>query len=116
MAEKKVVVSINHAPYGTIFYTEGLRAAVGITAGIDEHSVNTLFLGDGVYYTLKDVNRDDAAGYLSTLNDLGARLYAEEESLGERNISPQQLADDVEVIPRSRVLEFFQEADCNVDF
>lgn len=116
MAEKKVVVSFNHAPYGTIYYTEGLRAAVGVTAGLDEHSVNSVFLGDGVYFTLKNVNRDDTTKYLITLSDLGSKLYAEEESLRERNISADQLADDVEVVPRSKILELFQEADYNVDF
>ena len=116
MAEKRVVVSLNRAPFGSIFYTEGLRATVGVTAGIDEHSVDAVFLGDGVYYALKDVDRDDAAGYLKTLSDLGSKLFAEEESLNERNISADNLADDVEVIPRSRVLELFQEADSNIDF
>jgi sulfur relay (sulfurtransferase) DsrF/TusC family protein len=116
LAEKKVIVSFNHAPYGTIFYTEGLRAAVGVTAGLDEHSVNSVFLGDGVYFTLKDVNRDDSSKYLTTLSDMGSKLYAEEESLQERNISTDQVADDVEVVPRSRVLELFREADCNIDF
>jgi sulfur relay (sulfurtransferase) DsrF/TusC family protein len=116
LGEKKVVVSLNHAPFGSIFYTEGLRATVGITAGIDEHSVDAVFLGDGVYYALKDVNREDATGYLKTLNDLGSRLYAEQESLSERGISSDQLAADVEAVPRSRVVELFRDADCNLDF
>lgn len=116
MAEKKVLVSFNHAPYGTIFYTEGLRAAVGITSGLDEHSVNSVFLGDGVYYALKNVNREDSARYLGTLSELGAGLYAEEESLQERNIDSAQIAGDIQVVPRSKILELFQEADFNVDF
>ncbi len=116
MAERNVIVSFNHAPYGTIFYNEGLRATVGVTAGLDEHSVNAVFLGEGVYYTLKNLDREDSARYIATLSDLGAKLYAEEESLKERNISSEQLADDIEVVSRSRVLELFQEADHNIDF
>ncbi len=37
MSEKHVLFAFNHAPYGTIFYNEGLRAVVGVTSGIDEH-------------------------------------------------------------------------------
>lgn len=116
MAEKKVVVSFNRAPYGSIFYTEGLRAAVGVTAGIDEHKVDIIFLGDGVYYGLKNVDRTDALGYLGTLEKLGSKLYAEEESLKERNISADKLASDINVIPRSKVAALFKEADATIDF
>ena len=37
MAEKTVLVNICRAPFGTVFYTEGLRAGVGVSAGIDEN-------------------------------------------------------------------------------
>lgn len=116
MAERKVLISFNHAPFGSIYYTEGLRAAVGVTAGLDEHKVNTVFLGDGVYYTLKKVNRTDSAKYLGTLSKLQAKLYVEEESLKERDISPDQLAADVEVVPRGKIVQLYQEADFNIDF
>jgi sulfur relay (sulfurtransferase) DsrF/TusC family protein len=116
MAEKSVVVTMHHAPFGTTHYTEGLRAAVGVTAGIDEHQVEVVFLGDGVLYTLKDVERTDSLHYLSTLKDLGARLYVEAESLEARSIETGALAEDVEVIPRSRVLELLLGADHTIDF
>lgn len=116
MAEKKVVVSFNHAPYGSVFYTEGLRAAVGVTAGMDEHEVNAVFLGDGVYFTLKGVDRTDTAKYLATLGDLGSKLYAEEESLVSRGSSAADVADDIAVIPRRNVLQLYSEADVNIDF
>lgn len=116
MAEKKVLVSFNRAPYGTIFYTEGLRAALGVTAGIEENEVTAVFLGDGVYYALKDLDRTDTAKYLATLAKLGAPLYAEEESLSERGIGKEDMADDIKIIPRAEVLKLFQGTDCNIDF
>ena len=116
MAEKKVVISFNRAPYGSIFYTEGLRAAVGVTAGIDEHKVDVIFLGDGVFFALKNVARDDSKGYLGTLAKLGTKLYAEEESLNDRKIAKDALAGDVEVIQRKKVLELYQKSDATIDF
>lgn len=116
MAEKKVVVSFNHAPYGSIFYTEGLRATVGVTAGIDEHKADAVFLGDGVYFTLKGVDRTDTAKYLGTLAALGSKLYVEEESLVSRGFSAGDVADDIAVISRREVLQLYSEADVNIDF
>lgn len=116
MAERQVVVTLHHAPYGTIFYTEGLRAAVGATAGIDEHEVTVVFIGDGVLYALKDVDRTDSLHYLSTLKAVGASLYVEEESLKARSLEPAALSDDVEVIPRSKIGEILLEADHTIDF
>ena len=116
MAERNVVVTMHHAPYGTIFYTEGLRAAVGTTAGIDEHQVTVIFLGDGVLYALKDVERTDSLHYLETLKAVGASLYVEAESMEALFIDPGSLSDDVTVIPRSRVSELLLAADHTLDF
>jgi hypothetical protein len=44
MGQRHVLITLNHAPYGSIYYTEGLRAVVGITSGIDEHTVDVLYL------------------------------------------------------------------------
>lgn len=115
MAECNVVVTLHHAPYGTIFYTEGLRAAVGATAGIDEHQVTVIFLGDGILYALKDVDRTDSLHYLETLKAVGATLYVEAESLEARSIEAGALRDDVEVIPRSKVSEVLLAADHTID-
>jgi sulfur relay (sulfurtransferase) DsrF/TusC family protein len=116
MAERTVVFSFHHAPYGTIYYTEGLRAAVGATSGIDEHKVHLVYMGDGVYYTLKGVDRTDAQKYLNTLVGLGVKPYVEEEALAERAVAREDLAGDVEVIPRSKILDLYKNADLNVDF
>lgn len=116
MAERNVVVTMHHAPYGTIFYTEGLRAAVGATAGIDEHQVTVVFLGDGVLYALKDVERTDSLHYLETLKAVGAALYVEAESIEARSIEEGALSDDVEIVPRSRVSELIRAADHTIDF
>ena len=57
MAQRHIVFTINRPPVGSVYFAEGLRATVGATAGTDEHTVDVLYLGDGVYFTLKGVDR-----------------------------------------------------------
>jgi tRNA 2-thiouridine synthesizing protein C len=116
MAQKHVLFTLNHAPYGSIWYTEGLRAVVGVTSGIDEHTVDVLYLGDGAYFALKGVDRADSAKYLGTLAKQDYHLKVERESLAKRGISDGDVAEDVEIIPRSRVLELILLADATIDF
>ncbi|MDA8187462.1 MAG: DsrH/TusB family sulfur metabolism protein [Dehalococcoidales bacterium] len=116
MAEKHVLFTFNHAPYGSIWYNEGLRAVVGVTSGIDEHTVDVVYVGDGVYFTLKGVERTDSAKYLGTLAKAGYKLKAERESLEARGIDPSELAEDVEVISRADVVALVDRADATIDF
>lgn len=116
MAQKHVVVFFNRAPYGSIFYTEGLRAAVGVIAGLDEHTIVMVYLGDGAYFALKGVDRSDTAKYIGTLTAFGYRLKVERESLEARGISEDEVASDIEIIPRSEVLALVNKADVTIGF
>jgi sulfur relay (sulfurtransferase) DsrF/TusC family protein len=116
MAEKKVLINICRAPFGTVFYTEGLRAAVGTSAGIDENIPTVLFQSDGVFYCLQDVDRADAIAYFKSLKGMGTKLYAVKEDMDERRIAEAELAPDIEVISREKAFALFQENDFNMDF
>ena len=116
MAQKNVLVLFTHAPHGTIWYAEGLRATVGATAGIDEHVAEVLFLGDGAYAALKGVDRTQTTRYLGTLSALDSVPKVDEESLRARRIDRADLADDVEVVLRSQVLAMIERAGVTVDF
>ncbi len=116
MAQRHVLITFNSAPYGNIFYSEGLRAAVGVTSGIDEHTVDLLYLGDGVYFTLKGVDRTDSAKYLGTLSALGVNLKVSKEDLAARGISESELADGAQVVSRAEALALVQRADLTIDF
>lgn len=116
MAEKKVLINFCRAPFGTVFYTEGLRAAVGVCAGIDDNIPTVLFQSDGVFYCLKDADRSDALIYFESLKEMETKLYSVKEDLDERGISEDELAPDITVIPRERAFELFQENDFNMDF
>ena len=116
MAEKKVLINICRAPVGTVFYTEGLRAAVGVSAGIDENIPTVLFQADGVFYCLKDADRTDALAYFESYKGMGTKLFTVKEDLDDRGISEGELASDISVISRAQAFELFQENDVNLDF
>lgn len=116
MATKKLLYHFNRPPYGTVFYTEGWRAAVGATAGIDEHEVTLLFLGDGVYYCLKGADRAENLGYEGTLKKADVKYYVVKEDLEARGISENELADDMTPISRKDVWKLYEEADFNLDW
>ncbi len=116
MATRKLLYHFNRAPFGTVFYTEGMRAAVGAIAGIDEHEVTLLFQQDGVYYGLKNVDRSENLGYEGTFKNAGVTHYVVKEDLEARGISQGELADDMTVIPRADTWKLYQEADFNLDW
>ncbi|MCS6862823.1 MAG: DsrE family protein [Abditibacteriales bacterium] len=116
MSQKHILFTLNHAPFGTIYHSEGLRAALGATAGIEENTVDVVYLGDGVYYTLKSVDRNDTRVFLETLSTLGVTLKAERESLEERGVQADALAEDVEVISRAEVRGLIDKADMVIGF
>ncbi|MFQ5803288.1 MAG: DsrE family protein [Candidatus Methylomirabilales bacterium] len=116
MAQRHILFTVNHAPFGSIFYTEGLRAVLGATSGTDEHTVDVVYLGDGAYFGLKKVNRADSVKYIHTLGESGYRLKVEHESLAARGIAAEEVADDIEVISRDAVGELLTQADFTVGF
>lgn len=116
MGQKHVLFTFSHAPYGSIWYNEGLRAVVGATSGIDEHTVDVVYLGDGAYFALKGIDRADSAKYLGTLAKMDYHLKVEKESLEARGIGEDEVADDITIIPRSEVLALLQKADATIDF
>ncbi|MBI4316887.1 MAG: DsrE family protein [Chloroflexi bacterium] len=116
MAQKHVLFTFSHAPYGSIWYNEGLRAVVGVTSGIDEHTVDVVYLGDGAYFALKGVDRADSMKYLATIAKLGHNLKVERESLVARGIGEGEVAEDFHIVPRSEVLDLVAKADLTIDF
>ncbi len=116
MAQRTVLITINQAPFGNVFYTEGLRAAVGITSGIDENIITVAYLGDGVYFTLHGVDRKDTERYLSTIQKQNAGMIVEKESLKERGLKERDVGTEFEIVPRKEILKLIQTADFVMDF
>jgi sulfur relay protein TusB/DsrH len=116
MATRKLLYHFNRPPYGTVFQTEGWRAAVGATAGIDEHQVTLLMQADGVYYALKGADRAENLGYEGTLKKAGVKFYAVKEDLEARGISQNELATDITLITKEETGKLYQDADFCLDW
>ena len=60
MSRKNVTVTISKPPHGNDSVVEGLRMAVGLCAGADEHDVCLIFTGDGIFNLMSDIVWPDA--------------------------------------------------------
>ena len=117
MGEKKILFMFLRPPFGNIYYTEGLRAAVGMMSGLDEHKVTCVYLGDGAFYSLKDRYKEDTRGYLNTLEKFGElNLNVEKESLDELDISEDEVDTMFKVVSRDEVADMIKECDFAYDF
>lgn len=111
MAKKTVIITINHPPYSGNLCEEALRTVVGTHLAVDDQIVKTVFLGDGIYFGLKDLKQQDFLKYLKTIKSMKMDIFLEEESIKERKIDKEMLHKDFKVIPRSEILAFLKEAD-----
>ena len=115
--EKKILFMFLRAPFGVIYYTEGMRAVVGMMSGMDEHKVTCAYLGDGAYYCLKGADRGESAGYVKTIADISeTHYYVEKESLVERGISEDELDAMFEVASRDDIAKMIADNDVIYDF
>lgn len=117
MDKKNIVVLIHHAPFAGNYCTEGLRTIVGTEQAIDGQSVKSVFLGDGVYFGLKDVSMDDRLRkYTKTFIGMGMSVYLEEESLKKKSLSSENISQDFKVLTCAEILKLLKEADHVLSF
>jgi sulfur relay (sulfurtransferase) DsrF/TusC family protein len=117
MDRKNIVVLIHHAPFAGNYCTEGLRTIVGTEQAIDGQSVKSVFLGDGVYFGLKDVANDERIRkFTKTFTGMGMKVYIEEESLVKKSLSSEHISKDFQVLSRTDILKILKEADHVLSF
>ncbi len=99
---KKVFISFLRPPVGSSYYIEGLRLALGILGGTEEHDVTIAHLGKGVACALKGVDRSYAQSLLELFQKdaAGNLFYVERESLEEAGISESELDEGFAVASR----------------
>ncbi|MCL4309791.1 MAG: DsrE family protein [Actinomycetota bacterium] len=115
--EKNILFMFMRAPFGSIYYTEGLRAVVGMMSGLDEHKVTCVYMGDGAFYTLKGSDKSESAGYIKTIADISeSHYYVDRESLAQRGIAESDIDDMFEVISRDDVSKLISDNDVVYDF
>ena len=103
MANQKVMVIFNKAPYERISMVEGIRCIAGVvTMGIEG---TTVFIDDGVYALLKNQNPagtgiEPIGTWLKLLESNKVPIKVMREALSERGIEEKDLVelDTLEII------------------
>ncbi|MCK5150748.1 MAG: DsrE family protein [Candidatus Thorarchaeota archaeon] len=112
--ERPVLLLIKSRPFGTIINFEGWRASVGMF-GMD-HEPTMLFMGDGVYAVLKNIDDMPIRMFKATFKSFEGKICVSKKSLEERNISPDEIVGDAEIIDEDAIAEAFIENDIIVTF
>ena len=112
MTEKKTLVVIKSRPFTDLNYYEALRTA----AGLWEHSVSVLWMGDGVYATLKDADMSITGKFIEDLPDLDVELYVHVEALNENGFTEENLIDGVQLADMKAIRELYESAEASLVF
>ncbi|MDF1539167.1 MAG: DsrE family protein [Candidatus Thorarchaeota archaeon] len=112
--ERPILTLIKSRPFGKIINFEGWRASVGMF-GMD-HEPIMLFMGEGVYALLKNIDDMPIRMFKMTYKSFDGRICASKKSLEERNISPDEILEEVEIFDENEVGKAFMENDLFVTF
>jgi len=116
--KRDVVVLLTRAPHGRVHVPEGMRAARGVAAGFDRHDVTVVFTGDGAYAARAAVDREalNLPGHVADLREQDGEMVVDAAAMAERDIAPDEIAEDVTVRPGEEVTTLIRDADCTLDF
>ena len=115
---KRVFIAFLRPPVGTSFYAEGVRLALGVLGGSEEHEVTIAHMGKGVACALKGVDRSYAQDLLEMFQSDGAGkpFYVERESLEEEGIPESELDERFSVASRDELRQKMLRADATFSF
>jgi sulfur relay (sulfurtransferase) DsrF/TusC family protein len=112
--EKPVLILVRSRPFGTIFNFEGWRASVGMF-GMD-HEPLMLFMGEGVYALLKEMHDLHIRMFKMTYKSFDGRICASKKSLEDRNISPDEILEEVEILDEDAIGKTLVENELAITF
>jgi sulfur relay (sulfurtransferase) DsrF/TusC family protein len=114
----RVFVSFLKSPVGTTYYLEGLRIALGIVGGDDDHTVEVAFIGKGARSAMKGVDKSYGKGLFDMFqkNPAGKLFYVEKESLDDQGISESELDENYQVASREELSKKMFSADVTMSF
>jgi sulfur relay protein TusB/DsrH len=101
MSKKEIVIVVKSKPFSNIKYYEALR----IAAGLWEHKVTLIWMGDGVYAVLKNADKTLTSPLLKEFPGLDFNLYVEAEGLDARGFRTDDIIQSVKVINRDKIAE-----------
>lgn len=117
MAKKNVTITISNPPHGNNCVVEGLKIAVGLCAGTDEHNLTVIFCGDGIFNLLSDISWDETSSNCwKMVKKLGLTLYVDEESMLERGVQEADIDEPVKLVNRTDITKLLKNSDLHMDF
>jgi len=112
MAEKKVLVIVKSRPYTNLNTYEALRVA----AGLWEHQVTLIWMGEGVHALLKNTDQTLYSKFYGDFPDLEIEAYVDEEALKTLGLGADDILPWVEPATREEIKELVQQADASLVF
>lgn len=112
MVEKKTLIVIKSRPFTSLNYYEALRTA----AGLWDHEVKVLWMGDGVYAALDRADKTLTGKFLADLPDLDIEMYVDEESLTVKGFTENELVKSAVPANRAKIKDLLSWAEASLVF
>jgi len=113
---KSVILVVRTSPFNTIVLPEAMRMGVGLT--VCDNSVNILLIDDGVWNVLRlaphIIGRPDISESMELFQACGVRVFADEMSLKERDIT--ECRSDIEKVSREDAYKLIADSDVVISF
>lgn len=110
MSKKEITIIVKSKPFSNIKYYEALR----IAAGLWEHKINLIWIGDGIYAVLKNADRTLTSPLIKEFPGLEFNLYVEEEGLEKRGFRTGDIIQNIKVINRDEIAKLFLKTEASL--
>ena len=108
---KNLLIIIRTTPFNTVSVPEALRMSIGLT--VHDNRVSILLIDDGVWNSLRvaphTIGRPDINDSMELFSACGIRIFADEASLKERNIT--ECDGNIEKLSRQEAIGLILESD-----
>ena len=113
---KNLLIVIRTTPFNTVSVSEALRMSIGLT--VHDNRVSILLIDNGVWNSLKvvphTIGRPDISDSMELFSACGISVFADEESLKERNIV--ECDGHIEKLSRQEAIGLMAESDVLLNF
>ncbi len=112
MTEKKTLIVIKSRPFTSLNYYEALRTA----AGLWDHEVKVLWMGDGVYAALDGVDKTLTGKLLADVPDLDIEMFVDSDALKTKGLAEADLVEGAAPADRAKIGELLGWAESSLVF
>ena len=113
---KNLLIIIRTTPFNTVSVPEALRMSIGLT--VHDNRVSILLIDEGVWNSLRvvphTIGRPDISDSMELFSACGISVFADEDSLKERNIA--ECDETIEKISRQEAIGLIAASDVTLSF